>query len=252
MLLLACIVCSQCVNEHGININIKQIQIKKEQIKHTSYDNNNQNIIKEYLTTKTTKANIDKLSYKLYFVHQNYLPKSFAKTNNINKFSYLNNSDEFKIFNNFDKNALYFNLNFSENNNNFLNKTKRFFKLSFIKNNVSKKLFNIKLLEPKQSITIQKPKTKRLSIRELIKQAESKQNIPSGLLKAIGLVESRLQPYCINYNGRGYSFKTKSEAVKFINDLIRKGETNFSVGCFQHLLLQPWPSHQEKVFSCRF
>ncbi|MBR1944094.1 MAG: transglycosylase SLT domain-containing protein [Alphaproteobacteria bacterium] len=88
-------------------------------------------------------------------------------------------------------------------------------------------------LKIKQKQTTKKYPVKNSSIKGLIAQAESKKNIPSGLLKAIGLVESKLQPYVINYHGRGYSFRNKSEATNFANNLIRQGKTNFSVGCFQ-------------------
>ena len=114
----------------------------------------------------------------------------------------------------------------------------RFFKLSFTNNNKllhnAKLLKNKKLIDNKQLLNNKKKiNTNNLSIHSIIQQAESKKNIPSGLLKAIGLVESRLQPYAINYNGRGYFFNNKKSALQFANNLLRKGETNFGVGCFQ-------------------
>ena len=121
-------------------------------------------------------------------------------------------------------------------NNNQINI--RFFKLSFINNN--KLLHNAKLLKNKKSLinkqslnNKKKVNTNNMSIHSIIQQAESNKNIPSGLLRAIGLVESRLQPYAINYNGRGYFFNNKKSALQFVNNLIKKGETNFGVGCFQ-------------------
>ena len=82
----------------------------------------------------------------------------------------------------------------------------------------NKKLRNIKILRGKnKNIKIKNNNNKHTPITELIKQAESKKHIPSGLLKAIGMVESKLQPYVVNYHGRGYSFRNKNEATNFAN-----------------------------------
>ena len=111
---------------------------------------------------------------------------------------------------------------------------------------LKKKLRNIKILRSKnKNVKLKQANNKHTSITELIKQAESRKNIPSGLLRAIGMVESKLQPYVVNYRGRGYSFRNKNEATKFANGLIRRGETNFSVGCFQ----LHYKSHARKFSS---
>ena len=105
------------------------------------------------------------------------------------------------------------------------------------------------LLLNKSKIAPKKPKvktqSKHVSISTIIERTEAKKNIPSGLLKAIGKVESGLNPYAINYNGRGYFFNNKESALKFVNNLIRQGKTNFGIGCFQ----LHYPSHHNKFHS---
>lgn len=111
----------------------------------------------------------------------------------------------------------------------------RFFSMSFIKTNKStdKKVYDTKLGNNKIQIKFKKHLSKNLSINEIIKRTELEKNIPSGLLNAIGQVESGLNPYTVNYRGKGYFFDSKKSALTFVNNLIKEGETNFSVGCFQ-------------------
>lgn len=155
----------------------------------------------------------------------------------------LYNSKISSLINNIDK-YKKITLNIDSTNN-------KFFNSPFINNNK----YNLKIVENKKSnkkVTNNKKQTKtkstytsKSSISDIIRQTEAKTNLPPGLLRAIGLVESRLQPYAINYNGRGYFFSTKESALQFVNSLIRKGETNFGVGCFQ----LHYKSHANKFSS---
>ncbi len=156
------------------------------------------------------------------------------------------NTSSYNIFN------IYKNANNNKLQNNILqvniyeHNSNRFFNLSFIDN--STKSLNLRKTKVSKNKLTNNPNTlqsKYLSINEIIKQTESNKNIPSGLLKAIGKVESGLQPYAINYNGRGYLFSNKESALIFVNSLIKRGITNFSVGCFQ----LHYKSHRNKFSS---
>ena len=71
------------------------------------------------------------------------------------------------------------------------------------------------------------------AVREIISNEEKKNGIPSGILDSIAKVESRHNVYAVNTRKKVFVFKTKEEAVKFINTSVRNGCSNISVGCFQ-------------------
>ena len=73
----------------------------------------------------------------------------------------------------------------------------------------------------------------RRPIKEVISEQEAAKGIPEDLLKAIAKVESGFSPWAVNAKGRSYNFSTKKAAVQFIKEMVRKGFTNFSVGCMQ-------------------
>ncbi|WP_198027240.1 transglycosylase SLT domain-containing protein [Candidatus Paracaedibacter symbiosus] len=74
---------------------------------------------------------------------------------------------------------------------------------------------------------------------------EKSKGIEPGLLEAIGHIESKLAPLSVNASGRGYTFKTVAEAVRFIKDKQSQGCRNISVGPMQlHL-----PSHRRHFNS---
>ena len=75
--------------------------------------------------------------------------------------------------------------------------------------------------------------TSKDAVREIISNEEKKNGIPSGILDSIAKVESRHNVYAVNTSKKTYNFKTKAEAVKFINTSLRNGCNNISVGCFQ-------------------
>jgi soluble lytic murein transglycosylase-like protein len=70
-------------------------------------------------------------------------------------------------------------------------------------------------------------------IAKIIAAEEEKNGIPSGLLKAIVEVESGCNPYFVNTRGRSLRFKSKDEALKCINHMVRQGRLNLSIGCAQ-------------------
>jgi hypothetical protein len=79
-------------------------------------------------------------------------------------------------------------------------------------------------------------------------EAEQRFDLPPGLLRAIGLVESgRLEPetgrmaawpWTINANGAGRRFDSLPDALAATRALQRRGVTSIDVGCFQINLLQ--------------
>ena len=70
-------------------------------------------------------------------------------------------------------------------------------------------------------------------VRRMISNEEKRNGIPSGILDSIAKVESRHNIYAVNTRKKSYNFKTKEDAVKFINTSLQNGCTNISVGCFQ-------------------
>ncbi len=70
-------------------------------------------------------------------------------------------------------------------------------------------------------------------IRKLIASEEKANGIPNGILDSIAAVESQHSAYAVNARKKSHKFKTKAEAIKFINDTIKRGGKNISVGCLQ-------------------
>lgn len=69
---------------------------------------------------------------------------------------------------------------------------------------------------------------------------EKSKGIESGLLEAIATIESKLNPYVVNVQGRGYQFRSLQEAARFVEKKIDQGIQNISVGPMQlHV-----PSHR--------
>ena len=57
--------------------------------------------------------------------------------------------------------------------------------------------------------------------------------IPTGLLKAISMVESEYNPFALNDGLKSHHFKTKQEVLDRISYLSEIGKTNFDIGCMQ-------------------
>ena len=72
-------------------------------------------------------------------------------------------------------------------------------------------------------------------------KAEAQYDIPDKLLQAITLVETGrgkdgdlvAWPWTTNLNATGKYFDTKKEALRFVQNNMRDGETSIDVGCFQ-------------------
>lgn len=73
------------------------------------------------------------------------------------------------------------------------------------------------------------------------RHAAQNSTVPLELLLAISRVETgrrtegelRPWPWAINQGGQGHWFDTADQAVSFANDLLKQGDENFDVGCFQ-------------------
>ncbi|MGV2433258.1 MAG UNVERIFIED_CONTAM: transglycosylase SLT domain-containing protein [Rickettsiaceae bacterium] len=63
--------------------------------------------------------------------------------------------------------------------------------------------------------------------------AEKKYGIPSGILMAISRVESGMNIFSLNINGRPYIAKSQNEAVKIIKQSISSGISNVDIGIMQ-------------------
>lgn len=80
---------------------------------------------------------------------------------------------------------------------------------------------------------------------KITKDAEGKHGIPDNLLTAIAHMESKCSPYAVNARGRGFYFKTKEEAVAFVEQLIEEGTTDINIGYMQ----LHYPSHKNRFAS---
>lgn len=72
-----------------------------------------------------------------------------------------------------------------------------------------------------------------LSIAKLINDAEKQYEIPKGLLLALAKVESSLNPYAINFDGKNLSANNAQKALSIINEYLKAGHTNIDVGIMQ-------------------
>ncbi|MDR2667065.1 MAG: transglycosylase SLT domain-containing protein [Holosporales bacterium] len=70
-------------------------------------------------------------------------------------------------------------------------------------------------------------------LRNLIENEEEINGIPNGLLNSIAAVESEHDPFAVNFKSKSYHFKSKCEAVKFIEASIKNRGGNISIGCLQ-------------------
>lgn len=79
---------------------------------------------------------------------------------------------------------------------------------------------------------------------------EQVHDIPSGLLKAISLTETKIWhklsesyitwPWAVNAGGKAYYFDNKMEAIKAVESMMSKGQKSFDVSCMQvNLLYHP-------------
>jgi len=75
--------------------------------------------------------------------------------------------------------------------------------------------------------------TSQASCQAFVSQLEKKYDIPSGLLKAIVIVESRGTPWAVNTHNSSRFFKKKDDALSHIQRLRKSGCRNINVGCAQ-------------------
>ena len=67
----------------------------------------------------------------------------------------------------------------------------------------------------------------------VITRQEAQKHIPSGLLKAIAMVESGMSPWAVNARGHAHNFTSKEKAATYIRQLIDEGVGNIGIGCMQ-------------------
>lgn len=83
---------------------------------------------------------------------------------------------------------------------------------------------------------------------------ENRYNLPKDILYSISLQETQkshtkhnigvVWPWTINVEGKGFHFKTKKDAVRFVKEQMALGKTSIDVGCMQINL-----KHHPKAFS---
>lgn len=99
------------------------------------------------------------------------------------------------------------------------------------------------LLTPDQAAGQQRSEDATLACGRAAAQAERAWHIPTGLLAAIGMIESGrrapaeafpiIWPWTINAEGRGFYLPSKAAAVGMVRALQRRGVRVIDVGCFQ-------------------
>ncbi|WP_428377998.1 transglycosylase SLT domain-containing protein [Lichenicoccus sp.] len=65
------------------------------------------------------------------------------------------------------------------------------------------------------------------------RDAERSAGLPSGLLSAIGYVESGGRPWSVNSGQQGVQFTTRDAASSYVQGLLDQGRRIIDVGCFQ-------------------
>jgi hypothetical protein len=89
-----------------------------------------------------------------------------------------------------------------------------------------------------------------LLCRDAIQMAETRYNLPRGLLLAMGRVETGRPdpvtgqiepwPWSVQAEGKGYLFDSKLEAIHWVTDALAKGIKSIDTGCLQvNLLFHP-------------
>ncbi len=71
------------------------------------------------------------------------------------------------------------------------------------------------------------------SCSDAARDAERSAGLPSGLLSAIGHVESGGRPWSVNSGEQGVQFTTRDEASSYVQSLLDQGRRIIDVGCFQ-------------------
>jgi len=93
-----------------------------------------------------------------------------------------------------------------------------------------KKIRNLWLLI---ALIFSSPVVKAEDLKTLISSFEQQYSIPQGLLYAIALVESQMNPYAINVEGRAIISRSKAAALEAIKHYRSLGVTNIDVGVMQ-------------------
>ncbi len=72
---------------------------------------------------------------------------------------------------------------------------------------------------------------------------ENRYNLPKDILHSISLQETRkphsrhqigvVWPWTINVEGKGFHFRTKKDAIRFVKNQLKEGKTSIDIGCMQ-------------------
>ncbi len=108
------------------------------------------------------------------------------------------------------------------------------FKVSSFKLSLFKKLLK-QIIKWLMIIMIGCPQNMALAedLEKLISSVEKEHNIPSGLLRAVVQVESGINAYALNIEGKTLVAQTREAASKIIRSYLKQGQTNIDIGVAQ-------------------
>lgn len=107
---------------------------------------------------------------------------------------------------------------------------------------IVKYLLIISMVFPKEVVLATDVATHdKSSLLQIIAEAEKKEQIPARLLESIAKIESGVQEYAINVNGKSFFAANKQEAISAINTALNSGVTNVDIGVMQ----LNWRWHKE-------
>ena len=89
------------------------------------------------------------------------------------------------------------------------------------------------LSAPVLALALPAPARADTACSDAAREAERSAGLPSGLLSAIGHVESGGRPWSVNSGQQGVRFGTRDEASSYVQGLLDQGRRIIDVGCFQ-------------------
>jgi len=75
--------------------------------------------------------------------------------------------------------------------------------------------------------------TTEQSISRVVVSVERRYNIPRNLLLSVAKVESEINPFALNIEGKPVLAKSKEEAIDIVQSYLDKGVTNIDIGLLQ-------------------
>ena len=89
------------------------------------------------------------------------------------------------------------------------------------------------LTAPVLALALPAPARADTACSDAAREAERSAGLPSGLLSAIGHVESGGRPWSVNSGQQGVQFASRDEASGYVQGLLATGRRIIDVGCFQ-------------------